>query len=141
MTVSITADDIKEVYSTSGLSDLELSVFADIGNMVVNEQIVGTTCGDKLSSDRLDKIAVYVACHFAEVSANSDVPGPIKTDKIGDALTSYASPDQARAGYMSSRWGQLALTLDTCNLLVSAARLKALFQVVGDNHIGAGVDY
>src|SRR5690606_29361340 len=106
--------------------------------MVVNEQIIGTACGIQMSDERASKIAIYTAAHFADISAAAEAgaPGPIKTDKIGESSTTYAVADQNDAGYNQTRWGQLAIALDTCNILVSAPKLKAQFRVVGDNHIG-----
>ncbi len=139
MTTTISVEDLREVY-TSSKEDEELQPFVDIGNMVVNEQF-NTACGIAMSQDRKDKIAVYVAAYFADVSniADSGDPGPVKSEKQGDASMSYAIPDQTEAGYTSSKWGQLAIALDTCNILLSSPKLKAQVRVVGDNHIGTGL--
>lgn len=141
-TVTITVTDLRTVY-TSAKNDSALQPFVDIGNMVVNEQVIGTKCGMQMSNDRAKKLAIYVSAHFADISASADAgeSGPIKTDKIGESSTTYAVADQNNAGYNQTRWGQLAIALDTCNILLSAPKLKAQFEVVGDNHIGDGKQY
>ncbi len=131
-----TVTDLRKVYS-SAKEDEDLQVFVDLGNMVVNEQLHVSAC--TMSDARYKQIAVYLAAHFADVSSpESGEAAPIKIDKIGEASTTYAVPDQTRAGYNTTKWGQLAIALDTCNILMASPTLKARFQVVGDNHIGAG---
>jgi hypothetical protein len=91
-----------------------------------------------MSQDRLEKIAAYVAAHFADVSTSGadGSAGPLKSEKMGEATDVYAVPDQTVAGYNTTRYGQLAMALDTCGVLLNTAKQKAQFQVVGDNHIG-----
>lgn len=133
-TTNITVTDLRTVYTTTK-NDATLAPFVVLGNMIVNEQLRVNGCS--LSDDRYKAIAEYLAAHYADSSMpDSGDPAPLKSEKIGDATDTYAVPDQTQAGYMTTKYGQLAIALDTCNILVSAPKLKAKFEVVGDNHLG-----
>lgn len=133
-TIVATVTDLRKIY-TSSKDDAGLQIFVDMGNLVVNEQLVGKTCTQ--SDARLTLISSWLAAHFAEIAANSDAgqSGPLKSQKIGEASETYASPTDAMAGFMTTRYGQTAVVLDICGLLAGASTnssLRAKFEVVGN---------
>lgn len=134
--MAVTLNDVKLVYPNSGLSDDQLQAALDTAELIVSEQLTNVP-GCTMSSERLDKITVYLTAHFADASSNaqSGIPaGGIKRDKLGDSDQSYFGPGDSATGYSTSRWGQLAMALDTCGILASSLAnngLKAQFRVVG----------
>lgn len=127
--MAVTITDVKKVYKDS-ISDEDLTVALETAELVVSESLAG--CG--MSTDRLDKITVYLAAHFAQFTAESDqgLPGTLRRSKIGDSDESYAVPTASdmHSFYRSTRWGQLAIALDTCNVLTTQGVLPAQFRVV-----------
>ena len=136
--MAVTIDDVKKVVpQVDGIPTDDAYTYAlGTAQMIVDEQLrASTTC--KMSDARYDKITVYLAAHFVEPTANSasGLPaGGLRRSKLGEADESYATPEASMIGYESTRWGQLALALDTCGILASStanAGLKAQFRVVG----------
>lgn len=129
--MAVLVDDVKDVYK-GNISDADLAIALETALMVVNEQLKVTGCN--MSQERLDKITIYLTAHFAEATAlsGSDQPGLLRRSKLGESDESYAVPtDTNTAGYASTRWGQLAIALDTCNILISnATGFKAEFRVL-----------
>lgn len=128
MTVAVA--DVRQVYTTT-LDDTALGVHLATAQLIADEQLA--SCG--MSQDRIDKIIVYLAAHFAELSTWSAAgeSGPLKSSRLGEATDVYAIPNTADTGYgfASSRWGQMALALDTCGVLRNASGpLPAQFRVV-----------
>lgn len=127
--MAVTVADVRKVYTTD-LEDSILQVHLDTAELVVSEQL---TCG--MSQERLDKITIYLTAHFAEASdlQAAGLPGQVRRSKLGDADESYAVPQaqEGVSGYMTTRWGQLAIALDTCNALLTTGngKLKAQFEV------------
>lgn len=124
--MAVTIDDVKKVYKGT-ISDVDLQIALDTAELVVSEQL---TCG--MSQERLDKITIYLTAHFAEMTSTSGagLPGLLRRSKLGEADESYAVPVEANAGYMSSKWGQMAVALDTCNALITIGSIPAQFRVI-----------
>lgn len=132
--MAVTVNDIKAIYPNSGLSDESIQDALDTALMIVNEQL-RPNC--PMSEARYDKITIYLACHIMSISASavtgSSSGGAIRRDKLGDADQSYATPGDTEFGFQSSRWGQMAIALDTCGILAGSSTnrgLKALFRVI-----------
>ena len=137
--MAVTVDDLRAIYTTT-LSDDALQVHLDTAEMVVDEQL-RPNC--QMSDARYDKITLYLAAHFAYISETSasGAPGALKRSKLGEADESYAVPNADDYGYESSRWGQMAIALDTCGILSGQNTnrgLKAQFRVVGDPSTSSG---
>ena len=133
--MAVTIADVKVLYSSSGLSDTAITEALDTASLIVDEQLRPNCV---MSEDRYDKITKYLACHIMSISASAEGGSPsggaLRRDKLGDADQSYAVPDGADFGYQSTRWGQMALALDTCGILANASTnksVKAQFRVVG----------
>lgn len=131
--MAVTISDVRKVY-TSSLTDEQLGVHLATAQLVVAEQLTGVS-GCSMSEERLDMITIYLTAHFAEASEQGAAgdPGAIRREKIGEADVSYFIPGsmEGTTGYRTTRWGQLAIALDTCNILVTqAGKLNAQLRVV-----------
>jgi hypothetical protein len=134
--VAVTIDDIKAVYPPArDRTAEEIQPFLDTALMVVNEQL-RPNCS--MTADRYDKITVYLTAHFMSISdsagTGSNAGGALRRSKLGEADESYDNPTQEAYGYNFTRWGQMAIALDTCGILIGSTTnrgLRAEFRVVG----------
>jgi len=131
--VAVTLADLKALYP-SALTDPQYQTALDTAEMIVTEQL-RPSC--PMTEARYDKVTLYLAAHFASVTANFTAgnSGALKSQKIGAASESYATIGEGEYGYSTSPWGQAAIQLDTCGILAASGAnkgLKALFTVVGD---------
>lgn len=124
--MSTTVTDLRKIY-TSTKTDADLQVYLDTAILVVTEELTGVS-GCSMSQDRLDKITLYLAAHFADVSTfgESGQAGPLKSSKTGEATEVYVSTPAEYTGYMLTRWGQTAMSLDTCGILIGNTTNKGL---------------
>lgn len=112
--------DVKEIIDT----ERDTTPFIETAQLIVDEDLADS----ELSTERLDKIVLYLAAHFVCITEEK---GGLKSERLGEASSSYAIPKQL-AGYHMTRYGQQAMMLDTTGKLASdsTGRLKALFQVI-----------
>lgn len=122
--MAVTIDDLKLVYSTS-LGDDVLTGALNTAQMIVDEDIK-PKCS--MSSDRYDKITLFLAAHFAYLSETSGngIDGAIRRSKIGESDESYTTVNSDATGYETSRWGQMAMALDKCGILAGQNANKGL---------------
>ena len=130
--MTITVDDLKSLYATTR-SDEELQVFLDIALLVVDEDLRPNCV---MTEDRYDVITRYLALHFLAISdmaaSGSSSGGELKKSKLGESEETYEVMPTDLGGFQSTKWGQLALALDKCGILMSLQipKLKAQFRVV-----------
>lgn len=124
--------DVKAIIET----DLDTTPFIDVASTIVSEEL-----GDKgLSSERLRIITLYLAAHFCCITVER---GGLKRSKLGDADDSYNIPAEKDSGFAFTRYGQMALVMDTSGTLAKMSAnkgLKAQFEVVGSPNIGTVVE-
>lgn len=123
--MTVTTADVRLIYSTT-LSDEQLEAALAQANLVVDEQM-RPVCS--MSEARYDMIIKYLTAHFASVTADygSGDVGPLKSQKIGMATETYAtSVEGGDFAYASTPWGQQAITLDSCGILVGIGANKGL---------------
>jgi hypothetical protein len=102
----------------------------EIADVLVDDQLVGKG----LSETMLDKIALFLAGHFALLMS---VDGPLATQEVGEARERYHNI--YGPGLQSTVFGQQAIMFDTSGTLSKLAakasnpKLGALFTVVGSN--------
>lgn len=125
--------DVRAIYAASELTDPQLEVHIGTAELEVQERLIAAGC--VMSEDRRDKIAAYLAAHFAYISEQNDGSGegPLRRSKLGDADESYAVPSADSSGYQGTRYGQTALALDPCGYLSGSTAnfgLKARFRIV-----------
>jgi hypothetical protein len=136
--MAVTIDDIKAlVPPVDGKpTDAQYTAALDTATLIRTEQLTGVS-GCTMSEERLDKITIYLGAYFIEPVANAaaGIPaGGLRRDRLGESDQSYFGPGDDATGYATSKWGQLAMALDTCNILAGSMAnngLKAQFRVVG----------
>lgn len=138
--MTVTIADIKTIcIPAANLSDEALTMCLDTAVLIVDENVL-PKC--PMSDSRYDKLVLYLACHFVALTLatteGSATGGALIRDKLGQADQSYAAPDVSTFGLQSTRWGQMALVLDSCGILAglnASNGLKAQFRVV---RVGTG---
>lgn len=116
----VTVADVRLIFETT-LTDLEIEAFINTANIVVNEQLQNSNC--TYSEDILTQIELYLSAHYCTLSDRE-----LKSEKLGDATDVYAGV--YGMGYESSRYGQMAITLDTCGILKTSSNPPAIFEVI-----------
>ena len=118
----ITEAEVKEIIDTSITSSL-VAFIAAASSMVEDELV-----GKGLSATRLKEIERYLSAHFVSVKDVSQ--GQVVSEKIGDAQIDYKQFAAGKA-LDSSRYGQMAILLDTSGTLASIGKgnSRAQFKV------------
>lgn len=98
--------DLRRLTGTSK-TDSELQLFCDMGQIIVDEF---------LSSEPLaNSIALYLAGHFYVISIEG---GGITYSKSGQAEEKYKSFGFDTIGFATTRFGSMAVAMDTSNKLM-----------------------
>lgn len=122
--MSVSADDVRRIYESGKTDD-------DIDGFIADATLIAETIpSGSISDDRRDKIILYLTCHLLVLSEDN---GGLRRQKMGDSDESYVTPDTKMFGYSSTRFGQLALSLDTTGSLAASSSnqgVKAEFRVV-----------
>jgi hypothetical protein len=125
--MAVTVDDVKAIYPTNQT----LTGYLTTANVIKNTQLL-----DKgLDPTQLDQVTIYLAAHFAVIGLEQ---GGLRRKRMGEADESYKTPGDFDVGFASTRFGQMAMLLDTSGTLAGMAsnnKLPALFQVVGDGSV------
>ena len=118
-----TADGVKEIVSTSLSDDVVEAHCVDTANLYVDTHLL--SAGH--SNATLEKIELFLAAHILSLMEER---GSLKGGKFGDASEFLA--DVYSEGFRSTRFGQLAISLDSSGTLAAlgSAKLKAEFRVV-----------
>lgn len=110
-----------------GLStDCELQI--SVADTIVTENL----SGQGLTPATLKNIELYLAAHFVLLTVEN---GPLAKKALGEGVEGYHNV--YGPGLMSTRFGQMAILLDTTGILAGQAqaaakpKLTALFTVVG----------
>ncbi len=125
MAIRTTVNAVKDVVNTSISEQTILNVFIATASLVVDENLVGLD--PLISAAMLARIELYLAGHFV---ALSEEQGGLISSEMSDSAEKYANVYSA--GYSSTRFGQMAMVLDTSGTLkrLGAPTLKAEFRVV-----------
>ena len=123
MSARVTSEEVREVVSTELSDNVILTNMIDTANAVVDTHLLAAGVTEKI----LTKIELYLAAHFVALTEEG---GGITRSKMGDADESYANVYEA--GFKSTRYGQMALSLDFTGLLAAGSQtsLTAQFRVV-----------
>lgn len=125
--MSITTSDVILLLGPEFVGTAEASVdpFREAAELVVAEDLAGAGH----STARLDLIAKYMSAHFATVSFER---GGLTRQKVGESADTYKTGLDSDQGYMLTRFGQQAVSLDSSGILAlnAAPRQKAEFRVV-----------
>lgn len=123
MPARVSAESVKEIVATSLTDDVVLAHMVDTANIYIDAHLLGAGHTEAI----LEKIELFLAAHY---TALIEERGSLKGSKISDA--SEFLSDVYTAGFASTRFGQMAIGLDTSGTLVrlGATTLKAEFRVI-----------
>lgn len=126
MAIRVAAQEVLDLIETSLDEQVILNSMITTASLIVDEQLVGIT--PVISTGMLKQIELYLATHFV---ALVEEKGSLKGESFGDAKVFLA--DVYKAGFSATRFGQVAITLDTSGKLaaISAPQLKAEFRIIG----------
>jgi len=119
----VSSDQVKEVIETSLSDATVLGSMINTANIYVDTHLLNAGHAANI----LERIELYLAAHIV---ALTEERGALKGGKFGDASEFLA--DVFDDGFRSTRFGQMAITLDTSGTLASLGRanMKARFMVV-----------
>ncbi len=128
MSIRVTAQEVQHLVTDVGIDDLDLKLFIEMANLIVEEDLVPAT--PTLSAARLTKIELMLAAHYVVVS---DEKGSLTSQTTGEATESYHR--KTFEGLKMTRWGQQAIVLDITGTLADmavsgGAKLKTQFRIV-----------
>lgn len=123
MSARVSAGQVKEVIDTSLEDDVILSSMINTANLYIDTHLLAVGHTDSM----LQRIELYLAAHIV---ALTEERGSLKGGKVGDASEFLA--DVFSEGFRATRYGQLALSLDTSGTLarLGQSTLKAEFRVI-----------
>ena len=112
----------------TAVGGIDLSPFITTAEVILSEEFTG--CGH--SEKRLEQIGLFLAAHFATLILER---GGLTRYKVGESSEAYKEGSNADRGYTLTRFGQQAISLDTCGrLALNAVPMhKAEFRVVSRN--------
>lgn len=126
--MAVTAEDVKAIYPTS----LDVDPFLEIAQNLADELL-----SDKgLSEKAMDSIVIYLTAHLLALTEEN---GGLRRQKMGDSDESYRVPGDKAMGFAQTRFGQMAMILDTTGTLAATSAnsgLKAKFEIVGNGTNG-----
>jgi hypothetical protein len=122
--MSVTTEDVEAIYPAS--SNAPIATFVSIA-----ENIATTLLSNKgLSTKTMDTVVLYLTAHLLVLTYEN---GGLRRERMGDSDDSYVTPDISAKGFASTRFGQMAMILDTTGTLAASttnAGLKARFEIV-----------
>lgn len=110
------------------IDDAILQQYIDFAHVIVTEDMANCP----MTPERREMIELNLAAHFASQSVQMGISNGLSQMKIGQSEERYATLNDTNFGLAVSRFGQIAIMLDPCGILVeiSTPRMKARFQVV-----------
>ena len=117
----ITVVELQKTYPTTS----DLTPFVEVANLLVTEELAAMG----YSVERLTKIELYLAAHFALITLER---GGLTRQKIGDSEDFFQAWTNTEIGLAATRFGQQVLILDTSGKMATlgGTKLKAQFSVV-----------
>lgn len=120
--MAVIIDQVREV---SGVSSAD-QLYLDTANNFMAVEFPGS----ELDANTKDAVTLYLAAHLVVLSKEN---GGLRRSKLGEADESYRVPGDKDTGLAQTRFGQMAMMLDTTGHLAGLSAnkgLKALFEVV-----------
>lgn len=121
--MAVTDAQVKAIIDTSR----DTSAFIANALVFATEELIGKG----LSNARFDLVVLYLSAHFVCLTEEM---GGTRRSRMGESDESYKTPGDKDTGLKSTRFGQMAMLLDTSGTLAaltSSNGLKALFALVG----------
>jgi hypothetical protein len=119
----VTGAELKELVATSKTEQVLEDNFIDTAHQFIEANLLGAGHSEAI----LKKIELYLAAHFL---ALTEELGGLVRDTMGDSAQSMANV--YKAGLRSTRFGQVALDLDTSGTLarLATSMLRAELRIV-----------
>jgi len=119
----VSASQVKEVIETSLADSVVLASMINTANVYIDTHLL--TAGH--SASILERIELYLAAHIV---ALTEERGSLKGGMFGDS--SEFLSDVYSEGFRATRYGQMALTLDTSGILakLGQSKMKAELRIV-----------
>ena len=115
--------EVKEIIATDRV---DLEAFITAANSLVTD-VLG---GEGLGSTRLKEIERWLTAHFITHAGTDKTVGQVVEEQIGETRRRF-SEGQASFGKLdSSRYGKMALLLDTTGKLAGLGKTRAQFRVI-----------
>jgi hypothetical protein len=126
--MAVTAAQVRayaDLPASAVLADSTVELYLAAADLIINEDLAGTG----LSAERLDVIKLNLASHFAVISNEK---GGFASETVGESTNRYRVLSDKLYGLSSTRFGQVAISLDTSGTLtkLSTSPLKALIEVI-----------
>lgn len=128
---TLTPDEVRDYAGIpASMTDETIQIYIDLANLIVTEDLAAC----EMSDERRDSIELNLAAHYATQGLNdaATVYGGLISQKVGSSEERYSSMSDKNFGLVMSRFGQIAITLDPCGILlsISSAKKKATFEVI-----------
>jgi len=123
--MSVTDANIRSLLDLPSSDTTSFSLQIAAANQIITDDFASSTH----STGRLDVIEQYLAAHFATLSIEH---GGLSRKSMGESLEQYQLVSGNNLGYMSTRFGQQAVALDSEGILAQSvnANLKSEFRVI-----------
>lgn len=115
----ITAADVAGVYETDR-DDVALKPFLDATGAFTSARL----SGKGLDAATMKQVQLYLAAHFLFVTD----AGPHEALRVEDVSERFTKHDR-EPGLLDSRWGRMAVLLDTSGTLAAMTRLQPAAEV------------
>ncbi len=115
--------EVKEIIETARV---DIEAFITASNSLVTD-VLG---GEGLGTVRLKEIERWLAAHFLSHAGTDKTVGQVVEEQIGDTRRRFSDGQAAFGKLDSSRYGKMALLLDTTGKLAGLGRTRAQFRVI-----------
>jgi hypothetical protein len=115
--------EVKEIIETARV-DIEAFITAS------NSLVTGVLGSEGLGSARLKEIERWLAAHFLAHAGTDKTVGQVVEEQIGDTRRRFSDGQAAFGKLDSTRYGKMALLLDTSGRLAGLGRTRAQFRVI-----------
>ena len=115
--------EVKEIITTARV---DIEAFITASNSLVTD-VLGS---EGLGSVRLKEIERWLAAHFLAHAGTDKTAGQVVEEQIGDTRRRFSDGQAAFGKLDSTRYGKMALLLDTTGKLAGLGKTRAQFRVV-----------
>lgn len=113
--------NISEVRTMLGDNAADVLQHLEMASQIVDHRLASTSLTDVM----LKQIEIYLACHlYAQTNPE------IVSENYGGGSFRFVTSSGKSEGFCSSKWGQLAMALDTTGTLRSMDRNRVAFHVI-----------
>lgn len=113
MSALIDADDVRDVYRTTR-DDAAIQPFIDVAVALSDARLAS----QGLTEPVLKEVQRYLAAHLLFIT-DTGIHESLRTEDVSERFTGGVRGDY---GFQSSRWGQMALTLDSSGTLAALGK-------------------